>query len=63
MSATKTFEGVTYYPYVVSYGDCQGKRRQKTLWSPGCPWLGSEVRRFLEAVDADEKINVYVRAK
>ena len=63
MSATKTFEGVTYYPYVVSYGDSQGKRRRKTLWSPGYPWLGSEVLRFLNDVDANEKVNVYVSEK
>lgn len=47
MSATKRIEGVPYYRFRLAFKSADGKRRQATLWSPGHPWLGEEVTRYL----------------
>lgn len=55
-------EGVPYYRYRVRWTTVDGKRRQRTILSPGYPWLRSEVRHMLDAQDVDTKRNVRVRA-
>ena len=45
--STKTIEGVTYYPFVVSFKLADGRRRRMIRWSPGYPWVYDEVGREL----------------
>lgn len=55
-------EGVPYYRFRVRWTTYSGKRRQRTIISPGLPWVSSEVRRMLDDIcDVDEARNVYVR--
>lgn len=48
MTALRIIEGVPYYRYTVRFR-LQGKRRSQTLvhWSPGDPWIRSEIARGL----------------
>lgn len=41
-------EGVPYYPFKISYRTVEGKRRQRTIRSPGYPWVREEVTRMLD---------------
>ena len=40
-------EGVPYLRYVVSYVLASGPRRRMVRWSPGYPWVRSEIAREL----------------
>lgn len=40
-------EGVPYYRYVVRFTLADGRRRRWVRWSPGPPWVYSEVGREL----------------
>ena len=55
-------EGVPYHTYRATWRE-KGKRRQRTILSPGHPWLDSEVRRMLEALDVPSGTTVRVEAK
>ena len=44
----KIIEGVRYYPFLVSYRLRSGKRKSFTYYSPGEPWVRSEVARLLD---------------
>jgi hypothetical protein len=43
----RNVEGVLWYPYRVRFRTIDGKRRSFTHWSPGPPWVYSEVGRYL----------------
>lgn len=40
-------EGVPYYRHVIRYTLADGRRRRMVRWSPGFPWIRSEVGREL----------------
>jgi hypothetical protein len=42
------FEGVPYRRYVVTFRLADGRRRRWVRWSPGFPWVFSEVARELQ---------------
>lgn len=46
---TKNVEGVTWYKYTVRY-KLKGERRSRSLttWSPGEPWIRTELGRLLD---------------
>lgn len=41
-------EGVRYVPFLVRYTLADGRRRRMVRWSPGFPWVRSEVGRELD---------------
>ena len=43
-----TIEGVTYHRYRVRFRLIDGRRRLWYRWSPGEPWVFSEIARELE---------------
>jgi len=43
----RLIEGVPYSRYVVRYRLVDGRRRRLVRWSPGYPWIRSEVAREL----------------
>lgn len=43
----KYFEGVAYWPFCVRFTLADGRRRRIVRWSPGFPWVRSEVGREL----------------
>jgi hypothetical protein len=43
----KHIEGVPYYRHVVRYALSDGRRRRMVRWSPGHPWVRTEVAREL----------------
>lgn len=43
----KRIEGVPYYRFVIRYTLATGQRRRMVRWSPGSPWVASEVVREL----------------
>lgn len=47
MKTPRRIEGVFYWPYVVRFTLANGKRRKLIRWSPGVPWVYSEVAREL----------------
>lgn len=53
---TKYIEGVPYYSYLVRYRTTDGKRRRLTFWSPGEPWIRTELGRTLDAMHGIETI-------
>jgi len=54
-------EGVTHRRYRVEFKTNTGKRVKVFLWSPGHPWLRSEVARMLdERGDVPEGSDVLV---
>jgi hypothetical protein len=59
MVATRNIEGVTYYRFRARFRTTDGKRRSKIVWSPGEPWLRTEVARTLDAVFGIEAIKPY----
>lgn len=40
-------EGVPYYRHAVTYTLTGGRRRRMVRWSPGAPWVYTEVAREL----------------
>ena len=63
MSA-RTYEGVTYSRFVVSFSTSEGKRRRKVIWAPYAQAAGEAFARFIryEGVDVRRGSNVIVRA-
>lgn len=49
MSAARVrvIEGVEYHPHEVRFRLRGGRRFKRTYWSPGEPWVGTEVVRAL----------------
>ena len=45
---TRTIEGVPYHRFVVRYTLSDGRRRRMIRWSPGFPWVRTEVLRELD---------------
>lgn len=45
----KFIEGVPYHRHVVRYTTIDGKRRRMVHWSPGHPWVRTEVLHTLDA--------------
>ncbi len=60
MTTPRVYEGVPYYRYVVTYTLTDGRRRRMVRWSPGLPWLQSEVARELQDVDVKPGSNVRI---
>jgi hypothetical protein len=58
----REIEGVTYFRYRLALRLPDGRRRERVIWSPGQPWLDSEVRRYLAAEVGEVRGNVTVRA-
>ena len=56
-----TIEGVPYFRYLVRYVTTHGRRRTKVLYSPGRPWIGEAVRRWIACEDIDVKRGSNVR--
>ncbi len=53
---TRTIEGVPYHRFVVRYTLMSGKRRRLVRWSPGFPWVRTEVLRELDDRHGIEEI-------
>lgn len=49
MSDVRYFEGVPYTRFVVTFRLADGRRRRWIRWSPGHPWVRSEVMREIAA--------------
>ena len=49
-------EGVPYYKFRARFRLVSGERRQRTYWSPGYPWVRTEVARSLGAEFGIENI-------
>jgi hypothetical protein len=56
---TKTVEGVTWYKYTVRYR-LKGERRRRSLttWSPGEPWIRTELGRLLDEKHGFDNIEI-----
>jgi len=53
---TKTIEGVTYYRYRVAFRLVSSGRKRRTFWSPGHPWVRTEIARWLDGTYGIEAI-------
>lgn len=55
-------EGVYYSRFRVKWRTTNGQRRQRTILSPGFPWVRSEVCHMLDFEDVDVRRPVVVQA-